>query len=480
MGPRHRSTKKDARRSYPFLFVGQGSARADELAPLVVFRSKVPRSASVRLAARAPAVLQRGVEIGSRWLRLHSDERYVAGDAAYRTVAAALERWILEVHQERAVALFFVPSEQAGSSKHGAWHAWSVARFDDLGRAVITQLRTDGEHDHAQWILRNFLASGAMPDAHDVRQFAVAEPLDDLGARNRRCVQIIRLMKRDGRKALDAVGPLAELAFWACAATSEYLTNPEAFPAHLQRLLRACKNIRPPRALQGLLSDTAARMLCNELPLAVAIAFPPKRARERPTAPTIAAAQKLLLAYFRSDAPRTRVAIGNLLFTFGEPGRFAVARHARLLEEILTAMKRDRALLDSDLIENVIRVLNNSGRGAEALSWIERAEAFGVDLGPEAYLNMTCGASLSRDAGTMAKAAAHIERMKKGNRARSLAAAGVFDNTAGLHVLLGNKPKAIEYIALCKKHGYAAFAQMPKMPEYASLEHDPGFKRLFR
>ena len=64
------------------------------------------------------------------------------------------------------------------------------------------------------------------------------------------------------------------------------------------------------------------------------------------------------------------------------------------------------------VLENVTRVLNNSGRGAESLPWIAMAEAHRVDLAPEPYLNMTWGALLSRTTDVMARATAHIERLK--------------------------------------------------------------------
>ncbi len=472
--------KTRSRESYPFPFFGQGSARADELAPLVVFGAKVPHAQMARLAARAPDSLQHGVRIGARWLWLQSDERYVIGDKAYKAVAAALERWILEVHREHPVALFFVPSEQGGGIRHGPWHDWSVAHYDDRVRALMTELRAGGDGEHAEWISRNFFAAGAMPTAHEVQQLADADPPDELGARHKRCVLIIRLLRRDGRKVLAHIGAFAELTFWACAATNEYLDNPEGFPAYVQQLLHACEDAHSPSELQELIVDVATRMLRNELPLAVALAFPAKSAPGAPTAPAVVAAQNLLIAYFQSGGPATPAAITNLLFTLGEPGCFDAARHGALLEKMLAVAEHDHALLDASLVENLIRALNNSGRGAESLRWIAIAEARKLDLGPEPYLNMTWGAYLSQDTDAMARAAAHIECLAEGDRVMSLAAAGVFDNTAALYVALGNKQRALECIALCKKHRYPAFAKMPQMSEYASLKDDPEFKRIFK
>ena len=104
----------------------------------------------------------------------------------------------------------------------------------------------------------------------------------------------------------------------------------------------------------------------------------------------------------------------------------------------------------------------------------------GAPLSIGCYVGLTFGAYGSQDPTLMRRAVAHIERVMTTNQGLLVQNPAVFDNTAGLYVALGDKPKALEYVRLCKEHDYENFAAMPTMPDYAPIKDDPDFKKLFR
>lgn len=193
----------------------------------------------------------------------------------------------------------------------------------------------------------------------------------------------------------------------------------------------------------------------------------------------VAGAQKLLLDYLRDGGLKTHDVLGNLFFTLGRLP-LPAAEHTALVDETLAAMAKKPELMRAALIENMCVVLNNLGRGAESLELCERAMADDVLLDGNCYIGFTYGAYASQDRAVMRRAIEHVERRMAENPEMLHESPAVFDNTAGIYVALGDVPKALEYVRLCKKYKYENFKAMPSMPEYASIKNDPEFKKLFR
>lgn len=92
---------------------------------------------------------------------------------------------------------------------------------------------------------------------------------------------------------------------------------------------------------------------------------------------------------------------------------------------------------------------------------------------------MTFGAFTTHDPVLMQRAVEHVERAMIKKPAVLAQDPGLFDNTAGLYLQLGNKSKTLEYVKLCKEHNYVSFADMPTMSDYAAIKDDPDFLALF-
>lgn len=193
----------------------------------------------------------------------------------------------------------------------------------------------------------------------------------------------------------------------------------------------------------------------------------------------VARAQADLLRYLADGGKKTPHVLTNLFHTILHHA-LPEAKVTALLDDTVAAMTNDRGFLTAGLIENVCIILNNAGRGAESVRVVEHALAAGRQLDVGCYMGLTYGAFTSKDPTLMRCAVEYVEHVMATRPNMLVENPGVFDNAAGLHLALGNKARALEYIQLCKKHGYKDFYAMPSMPDYASIKDDPDFLALFR
>jgi hypothetical protein len=193
----------------------------------------------------------------------------------------------------------------------------------------------------------------------------------------------------------------------------------------------------------------------------------------------VARAQACLLRYLADGGKQTPHVLTNLFHTITQRA-LPEAKVAALLDDTLETIAGDRGFLTAGLVDNVCIVLNNLGRGAESVQLVEQALAAGRPLNVNCYMGMTYGAFTSRNPTLMRRAVEHVEKVMATRPAMLAENPGVFDNTAGLYLALGDKARALEYVKLCRTHGYKDFYAMPAMPDYASIKDDPDFLALFR
>ena len=80
----------------------------------------------------------------------------------------------------------------------------------------------------------------------------------------------------------------------------------------------------------------------------------------------------------------------------------------------------------------------------------------------------------------MERVASRVDQVRQEDIDELVESLATFDNLASMYVALGDKAKALRYVALCKEHDYENFGQMPAMDDYAAIKDDPDFKKLFR
>lgn len=203
-----------------------------------------------------------------------------------------------------------------------------------------------------------------------------------------------------------------------------------------------------------------------------------RKAFEQGQAGDIAGAQKTLLTFIDGGGEQRPELLANLLFTFSTHVSDE-KRLDKLLDDTLALVMSDDEYLLSELVENMCMVLNNRKRGADSVRMVEHAIGQYVPLDVGCYTGMTYGALINKDQELMKQTLARIEELMSEEPELLEEQPGVFDNIAAMYLVLGNKTKTLEYVALCKEHGYEHFAAMPTMDDYAAIKDDPAFKKLF-
>lgn len=296
---------------YPFPYFGEGSTRPirakDGLLSIVVFVRPISHAEAKAIAKTAPEPMQTSVTTGRRWMSLQTKTP---------PSAKAVTAWIESVHRAHPVALFFV----GAAGKRGAWHVDTVTHYAERVRPIVDALRADGERDHAHWIATNFLREGAPTTFEDLRALADGDPIPpERGDLGRRCLLAMPLVEALGPASLSALGPYAELGFWACASIRELVPNPAAHAEHLVALGDACPKGRA-SVVPLLLVMAACSLMRDSVPLMVKLERPPRTPEPRPesfdaalsiarrASPLDAALLEMLLDAARSAGGDTQVA----------------------------------------------------------------------------------------------------------------------------------------------------------------------------
>jgi hypothetical protein len=172
-----------ARASWPFPFFGQGDAEYYEwFERWVWFADPVPAAQRKRVLADAPRLCTLDAQwphpallwasTGDQWIQLHLVDAYGTA-AAKRRMAEAMasdddddlddriasggetaklnadiERWLLALHARRPI-LFAARRQdsEAGGTRLGAWHAWSVAAYPERVQGALAALGRIGKKD---------------------------------------------------------------------------------------------------------------------------------------------------------------------------------------------------------------------------------------------------------------------------------------------------------------------------------------------
>jgi hypothetical protein len=188
-------------------------------------------------------------------------------------------------------------------------------------------------------------------------------------------------------------------------------------------------------------------------------------------------AQKII-SKFLAKNPKSPKVLTNLFFTL-QHHNIAAAELTKLFDETIADMAKTPDLITPELVGNMAIVLNNHGRGADSVKIFELAMEHEKWPHAPCYVGMTYGAFASGDTTLMQRAVDHVERALNKKPHVLAQDPSVFDNTAACFVKLGNKQMALNCIKICKDLEYVNFADMPNMPDYASIKDDPEFKALF-
>jgi hypothetical protein len=194
----------------------------------------------------------------------------------------------------------------------------------------------------------------------------------------------------------------------------------------------------------------------------------------------LAGAQATLVAYHTGAAEKSQAVFANLLYTMTRHTGLAPDATRALLDEgvaLVTAAGDD---LEPALLENLCIVLNNAERFADTVRACEAALANDAYVNAGAFTGYTYAALRSKDRALMQRVVARVEQVKDDDVDDLTDSVATFDNMASMYVALGDKAKALEYVALCKEHDYEHYDEMPAMEDYAAIKDDPDFKKLFR
>jgi hypothetical protein len=194
----------------------------------------------------------------------------------------------------------------------------------------------------------------------------------------------------------------------------------------------------------------------------------------------LAGAQATLLAYHTAAAEKSQAVFANLLYTLSRHQGLSPDATRALLDEGIAIVEGTGDELEPALLENLCIVLNNAERFADTVRTCEAALANEAYVNASAFTGYTYGALRSKDRALMERVVARVEQVKDEDVDDLTDSVATFDNMASMYVALGNKPKALEYVALCREHGYEHFGEMPGMEDYASIKDDPDFRKLFR
>jgi hypothetical protein len=194
----------------------------------------------------------------------------------------------------------------------------------------------------------------------------------------------------------------------------------------------------------------------------------------------LAGAQKALIAYHSQAAEKSQVVFANLLYTLSRHQGMTPAETVALLDEGIALVEGVGDDLEPALLENLCIVLNNAERFRDTLRACESALANDAYVNAGAFTGYTYAALRSKDRALMERVVARVEQVKEEDIDDLTDSLGTFDNMASMYVALGNKRKALEYVALCKEHGYENYDEMPSMDDYAAIKDDPEYKKLFR
>jgi hypothetical protein len=213
----------------------------------------------------------------------------------------------------------------------------------------------------------------------------------------------------------------------------------------------------------------------DDSPEAVAMRAAGKQIRED----DLAGAQATLLAYHSSAEEKSQAVFANLLYTLTRHQGMPADAIRALLDEGIAIVEGVGDDLEPALLENLCMVLNSAERFADTVRACE------VALNNEAYVNgaaftgFTYAALRTKDKAIMMRVAGCTEGVMEDDMDELTDSLATFDNMASMYVALGNKQKALEYVALCKEHGYENFDEMPEMDDFAPIKDDPDFKKLF-
>jgi hypothetical protein len=213
----------------------------------------------------------------------------------------------------------------------------------------------------------------------------------------------------------------------------------------------------------------------DDSPEAVAMHLAGKQLREE----DVAGAQATLLAYHASAEEKSQAVFANLLYTLTLHQGMGAAETGALLDEGIALVDSVGDDLEPALLENLCIVLNNAGRFADTVRACELALDNDAYLNGAVFTGYTYGALRTKDKAVMKRVVDRVEEVMEDDLDELTDSLATFDNVASMYVVLGNKPKALTYVALCKEHGYENFDQMPEMEDFAAIKDDPEFKKLF-
>jgi hypothetical protein len=167
-------------KSYPFPYLGHGSAFAEKGAEaLIWFEAPVPAAGRKAIEAGLPQPLATTKRWGSVWLHIGSDDAYPSHvidwlrpgapsrrarptPGEWKKAEALIERWIRELHARHPVAFFYKTND---AETRSAWHGWSLGVFEERVLPRLERARGDKKaHALARWV-KEAWADEAAPSA---------------------------------------------------------------------------------------------------------------------------------------------------------------------------------------------------------------------------------------------------------------------------------------------------------------------------